>query len=195
MRSKAITIALLCIIILATGGGVYLYRQDPQVFLADEKDVAFQFRVAQSEVVGWNKGEMVWRMKVATIKEPQQENSRRRPSRALGEEVIMENITEGWFYDDGVAIFEFTVDHAQYHTRTEDLILFGFRMETPDGDWMETDKMIYEKEKETLHAPGPVWGVVEGADVRAGEMTVYLENMEIVLSGGVHMEFTLEEVL
>lgn len=182
-------IVLLVAIIIALGAGIFWYFQSRDFVLpiGEEEEISFHFRLAGNEVVGWSRGEMVWRIKVQTIVDPERERSGK-----MGERLILKDIEEGYFYRDGEVFFTFSVEEAHYHTRSEDLNLFGFRMETPGGDWMESDEMIYTKADEILRSPGQVIGKVGGTDIEAQRMIVLLEENEIIFEGGVEMIHRLE---
>jgi len=180
---------LAILLVFAVGGGVYWYFQTRDIILpiGEEEEISFHFRLAGNEVVGWSRGEMVWRIKVQTILDPERERSGK-----MGEKLILQDIEEGFFYREGEVFFTFTVEEAHYHTRSEDLNLFGFRMETPEGDWMETNEMVYTKADEVLRSPGRVIGRVGKTDIEAERMMVLLEEDEIIFEGGVKMIHQLE---
>ncbi len=187
--NKKWLIVLLVVLIIALGAGIFWYFQ-PRDFvlpIGEEEEISFHFRLAGNEVVGWSRGEMVWRIKVQTIVDPERERSGK-----MGERLILKDIEEGYFYRDGEVFFTFSVEEAHYHTRSEDLNLFGFRMETPGGDWMESDEMIYIKADEILRSPGQVIGKVGRTDIEAERMIVLLEENEIIFEGGVEMIHRLE---
>ncbi len=187
--NKKWIIILVAVVIIAAGAGIVWYFQSRDFILpiGEEEEISFHFRLAGNEVVGWSRGEMVWRIKVDTILDPERERSGE-----MGEKLILKDIEEGYFYREGEVFFTFTVDEAHYHTRSEDLNLFGFRMETPEGDWMETGEMIYTKAEEILRSPGKVIGKMGKTDIEAQRMTVLLEQEEIIFEGGVEMIHRLE---
>lgn len=187
--NKKWVIILVAVFIIAAGAGIIYYFQSRDFILpiGEEEEISFHFRLAGNEVVGWSRGEMVWRIKVDTILDPERERSGE-----MGEKLILKDIEEGYFYREGEVFFTFTVDEAHYHTRSEDLNLFGFRMETPGGDWMETGEMIYTKAEEILRSPGKVIGKMGKTDIEAQRMTVLLEQEEIIFEGGVEMIHRLE---
>ncbi len=186
-RMNIIALTLVVVTVIALVTGIFLMNRDVGIEIEEERYVDYHFRLAESEVVGWSKGEKVWRILVETIMEPRDEGSR-----VTGENIVLQDISEGFFYRAGDVFFTFTVREAHYNTRTENLKLFNVRLETPAGDWMESEQVLYEKEKETLFSPGPVTGRMAGTDFTAGEMTVCLEKEEIFLSGGVNLKHTLE---
>ncbi len=182
-------IIVLILLVFAIGGGIFWYFQTRDIILpiGEEEEISFHFRLAGNEVVGWSRGEMVWRIKVQTILDPERERSGE-----MGEKLILQDVEEGFFYREGEIFFTFTVEEAHYHTRSEDLNLFGFRMETPEGDWMETSEMVYTKTDDILRSPGKVIGKVGKTDIEAERMTVLLEEEEIIFEGGVKMIHQLE---
>jgi len=188
-NNKKWLIVLLGIIViaLAVGGVWYFQSRDFVLPIGEEEEISFHFRLAGNEVVGWSRGEMVWRIKVQTIVDPERERSGK-----MGEKLILQDIEEGYFYRDGEVFFTFSVEEAHYHTRAEDLNLFGFRMETPGGDWMESSEMVYTKADEILRSPGKVIGRVGKTDIEAEKMMVLLEENEIIFEGGVEMIHRLE---
>ncbi len=99
-----------------------------------------------------------------------------------GEEVILKDIYQGYFYRHGEILFTFTVDEAHYNIVTGDLILYDFQMESPVGDWLQTAKVSYDKKKELLNAPGKVTGRMAWTDLEADEMTIYIDREEINLT-------------
>lgn len=188
--SSKLSVIFLLLIIAFSSGAYYLMQQTIDFTVRGINVEPFSFRLGGNEIIGWNKGEMVWRVIVNTIIEPPLEQR----SRLAQQKVILRDISDGWFYSDGEVLFDFLVEEAFYNMQTENLELMNFRMETPLGDWMETLEMHYEKATETLTAPGKVVGKIAGADFTAGSMVVYLENDEIVLKDGVNIEIDVEGI-
>ena len=176
-------------IVLALGAGAYWYFQSRDFVLpvGEDEEIHFHFRLGGNEVVGWSRGEMLWRIKVQTIIDPEEERDR-----ANGEKLILQDIEEGYFYREGEVYITFTVDEAHYFTRTEDLQLFGVRLERPGGDWLKSDEMTYSKADETLHSPVKVIGKMGRTDIEAEQMTALLDREEIIFDGGVKMIHQLE---
>ncbi len=187
MRWKMILLLSIFLILIGVGVMWYFQSRDFVLDLGEQEEIRFHFRLGGNEVVGWSRGEMIWRIKVQSIIDPEEGGSGQ-----TGEELILQDIEEGYFYREGEVYITFTVDEAHYHTPTEDLTLFGVRMERPGGDWLESDKMIYSKEQESLHSPVKVIGEMSDTSIEAEEMTVFLQTEEMIFTGGVQMIFELE---
>ncbi|NLB64835.1 MAG: hypothetical protein GX801_12170 [Fibrobacter sp.] len=173
-RVNKIKVILILISLLSFSLASWQMTRKLEILIGLEEDLSFHFRLADNDVVGWNKGELIWRLQVSNILEPPLKDKH-----SGGEELILRDIYRGYFYRQDEILFTFTVEEAHYNTRTGDLVLYDCRMESPLGDWLVTDKMYYDKKRNDLRAPGPVVGNMAGTDFKADEMRVYFDDEEI----------------
>lgn len=160
VRKVLIFLSTLLVILLVVGFALFLYYQP--TFHIPTPQLDYQIRIHGGEVIGWQEGEVRWRLLVKEMEE-MKENL-----------VIFSGGTYGEFYRKGEVEYTIRSEVIQYYPKTKDLEFIGsVLLTTKEGDTLESHLLLWDDNLKELTSPGPVKLLSKGNRLEAERMKIY----------------------
>lgn len=160
-RGLVIFLSLL-VLLLVIAFSLFLYFQP--TFYVPASVVDFQLKITEGEVVGWEDGEVRWRLFVEEIEDVKDDY------------MNFTGGTYGEFYRDGDLEYSITSEKIIYHVKTKQLdFIDAVVLTTVEGDYLTSQRLHWDEDTKELTSPGPVTLYLGENQLQAQRMTVYQE--------------------
>ena len=178
MSRRLLIAGFLIFLLLLAGIFSFFYR--PSTEPEEDERVDFRLQLREGEVVVRREGEVRWLLKVKQMEEAEKNI------------ITCTDGVEGYYYRNGeieYLIFgnRMTYDQGRGKLELEEDV----RLETPEGDYLTSQLLIWEEDTDLLHSPGPVKLQSGNSLLWAREMTSDLDTMIFDFEGEIELRIPL----